>query len=249
MVYFLSDVHLGLYSREENIFIENKLLQFLTQIEKDCEVLFIVGDLFDYWFEYKYVIPKYYYRTLSKLKEMRLKGIKIEYLMGNHDFGHRDFFENELDITIYKNDIEREFNGKKFYLTHGDGKNYKDTGYKILKKVLRNSFAQWLFNKLHPDFGIWLASSSSKKSRNYTGNKQWGVDDGMEDFARSMIDKGSDYVIVGHRHKATFKNLGQGFFVDLGDWLKDDPTFAVFDGNELLLKNYSSMFPNNRDLS
>lgn len=235
MVYFFSDVHLGLFSREDNILRENKLLEFFSVIEEDCETLFIVGDLFDYWFEYSTVTPKYFYRILTALRELRLKGIKIEYLMGNHDFGHKTFFEQELDIPIFKEDIIREFNGKKFYISHGDGKNNKDVGYKLLKVVLRNSLAQWLFRWIHPDLGIKLAMSSSKTSRQYTGKKDWGENDGMEDFAINQISKDFDYVIVGHRHKATFKKLGPGTFIDLGDWLNPKPTFAYFDGKDVKL--------------
>ena len=242
MVIFISDVHLGLFSREENFIRENKLLAFFEKIVDKCEVLYIVGDLFDYWFEYKYVTPKYFYRTLAKLKELRMKGVKIEYLMGNHDFGHKDFFEKELDIPIHRDDITAEIQGKKFYISHGDGKNNKDTGYKILKKVLRNPLAQWLYNKLHPDFGIWLASSSSKKSRDYTGNKNWGENDGMAEFAKSKIEEGFDYVIVGHRHKAETIKINNGLFVDLGDWLKADPTFGVMSDGKFELVTYNNYF-------
>ncbi len=238
MIYFFSDVHLGLYDRKREIERENKLLRFLNAIERDCERLFVVGDLFDYWFEYKEVIPKYYYRVLSALKDLRLAGVEIEYLMGNHDFGHKDFFENELSIPIHRNDITIELNGKKFYITHGDGKNNKDVGYKILKKTLRNPIAQKLYSWLHPDLGIWLASSSSQKSRKHTSKKQGGASDGMEDFAKARFKEGYDYFITGHRHTPTFKKFDDKIFVDLGDWLRLNPTFASFDGKELRLHNY-----------
>ena len=132
MIYFFSDVHLGLLSRAEDKIREELLLKFLDKIRNDCERLFIVGDLFDYWFEYKTVIPKYFFRTIHMLYEMRREGIEIEYVMGNHDFGHKDFFQSELDIYVHKDDIERELYGNKFYISHGDGKSHKDTGYKIL---------------------------------------------------------------------------------------------------------------------
>ena len=235
MFYFFSDVHLGLYSRQENLEREELLLCFLKAVQDDCKTLIIVGDLFDYWFEYKYVIPKYYYRILTALKELKQKGIKIEYLIGNHDFGHKNFFEEELGIPVHKDDIQREFGNKKFYITHGDGKNYRDTGYKILKRVLRNPFAQWLYGLLHPDFAIGLAAKSSKKSRRYTAKKQWGDNDGMEDFARKQFSRGFDIVIMGHRHKPTFKDINGKIFIDLGGWLVDNPTFASFDGNEIKL--------------
>lgn len=228
MVYFISDVHLGLQSREEDKLREDRFLQFLESIKKDCKTLFIVGDLFDYWFEYKTVIPKYFYRVLTKLYELRKSGIQIEYLMGNHDFGHKDFFASELDIEVHHDDITREIDGKKFYISHGDGKSHKDTGYKILKKILRAKTSLYLFLKLHPDFGIGLASGSSQKSRVYTDQKNYGKTDGMREFAFHKIDEGFDYVIMGHRHKAEIAQHNSGYYINLGEWIKK-PQFGKFE--------------------
>ena len=236
MIYFISDVHLGILEREKDIFREELLLDFFAKISTDCETLFIVGDLFDYWFEYKTVIPKYFYRTLSALAELKAKGIHVEFLMGNHDFGHLNFFETELGISIYNDDISRELYGKKFYLSHGDGKSYNDTGYKILKKVTRNPLAQWLYRKLHPDCGIPIASHSSRKSRDLSDSKIYGPQSGMEDFAKIKIDDGYDYVIMGHMHKPLEKAFGNGKFFVLGAWF-NNPTFGMFDGESMQLLN------------
>ncbi|MGA2297496.1 MAG: UDP-2,3-diacylglucosamine diphosphatase [FCB group bacterium] len=234
MVYFISDVHLGFLEREKDYELESLLIRFLEAISADCETLYIVGDLFDYWFDYKTVVPKYFYRTLTVLKKLREKGIKIEYIIGNHDFGHNDFFEKELDIRIYRDDIEREINGKKFYLSHGDGKLNQDTGYKILKKVLQNKFALWLYKLLHPNIGIGLALSSSRRSREYTDNKNFGEKEGMVEFAQAKIDEGFDYVIMGHRHRVIEKELGKGKYFNLGGWLRQ-PTFGRFDSEKMEL--------------
>jgi len=129
MIYFFSDVHLGLGTREEYRHREDILLDFLAMIRHDCERLYIVGDLFDYWFEYKTVVPKYFFRTITALYNLRRDGIAIEYLMGNHDFGHHTFFRDELDIPIHTDDITTTLHGKSFYIAHGDGKAYNDTGY------------------------------------------------------------------------------------------------------------------------
>jgi UDP-2,3-diacylglucosamine hydrolase len=142
MIYFISDVHLGHLRASENTVIEDRLITFLRKIRNKCECLIIVGDLFDYWFEYKTVIPKQFIRTISELYNLKQAGTIIEYIMGNHDFGHQSFFTDYLDIKVYTDDITREFNGKKFYLSHGDGKAYNDRGYLILKKILRNQIAQ-----------------------------------------------------------------------------------------------------------
>ncbi len=234
MHYFISDIHLGYFERAVDIKREDMLLDFFSKIEHDCQSLFILGDLFDFWFEYKTVVPKYFYRTLSALRELRKKGMKIEYLVGNHDFGHVDFFAAELDIPIHWDDIEREIDGKKFYLSHGDGKSNNDAGYRILKKILRSKFNQWLYFKLHPDCGIAMASSSSKKSRSYTDMKNYGKTEGMEEFALTKINEGFDFVVMGHRHRAVFTDFGNGKYINLGDWLKNY-TFGTFDGSEFKL--------------
>jgi UDP-2,3-diacylglucosamine hydrolase len=234
MYYFISDIHLGYNERSIDKKREDIFLNLLDKIALDCQTLFLVGDVFDYWFEYKTVIPKEFYRTISKLSELKDKGIKIEYIMGNHDFGHRDFFEKELNIKIYREDIERELDGKKFYISHGDGKSHKDLGYKLLKKLLRSSWANFLYRIIHPDIGIGVASGSSKSSRKFTGDKDYGESDGMQDFAFSKISEGFDFVIMGHRHIAEFTEYENGAYVNLGEWF-ERPTFGVYSGGEFKL--------------
>lgn len=235
MIYFISDIHLGLLDRKEDKIREDKLLRFLDKIKSDCDKLYLVGDIFDYWFEYKTVTPKYFYRTLTALKAFREAGIEIEYLMGNHDFGHKDFFQTELDIKVLKHDIEREHNGKKFYIAHGDGKAENDTGYLILRSILRNKFTNWLYRVIHPDIGIGLALSSSKKSRVHTDKKHYGDNDGLVKFAKRKLEEGFDYVIMGHRHKIMQIDYSDGTYYNLGEWIKD-PHYGVFDGDEFKLK-------------
>jgi len=237
MIYFISDVHLGVLPRPEDSPREEILLAFLDKIAPDCKKLYILGDLFDYWFEYKSVIPKYFYRTLTKIKELKDRNIEIEYLMGNHDFGHVDFFRNEFAIEIHKDDIIREHDGKKFYLSHGDGKSNKDNGYKILKKILRNPISLSIFLKFHPDCGISVASSTSKKSRSYTDAKNYGKTEGMEEFAESQINNHAmDFVIMGHRHLAVVNEYDKGTYINLGEWIRQ-PHYAVWDGNKMTLNH------------
>jgi len=229
MIYFISDVHLGILDRKADKIRENLLLNILNLIKKDCKTLVLLGDIFDYWFDYKLVVPKYFYRTLTELHNFAESGIEIIYLMGNHDFGHRTFFREELGIDVIKTDIEREFYGKKFYLSHGDGKAYYDGGYLLLKKVLRNNIAQKMFLSLHPDFGMGIASSSSKKSRNYTDKKDYGANEGMRDFALKKIEEGFDYVVMGHRHRAEIIKHNAGYYINLGEWIRK-PHYGKFDG-------------------
>lgn len=243
MIYFISDLHLGLDDREKDREKENLLLNFLKKIEHNCEKLLIVGDLFDYWFEYKTVIPKYYYRTLAAFYEMTSKGIDIDYIMGNHDFGHIDFFEKELNIPVHKNDTQYTFYGKKFFISHGDGKSNKDIGYKILKKILRSPVSLWLYLKLHPNLGISLASGSSKSSRKYTRDKRYGITDGMKEYAFRKIDEGFDYVVMGHRHLAENTKYKEGYYINLGEWI-NKPTFGSFDGEEFKLHKVDDFLNN-----
>ncbi|MCE5305034.1 UDP-2,3-diacylglucosamine diphosphatase [bacterium] len=235
MIYFFSDVHLGFNTPDIERQKENMLFGFLDEISKDAEKIVIVGDFFDYWFDWKRTIPKDYYRTLAKIDELVSKNIEIEYLIGNHDFGHYRFFKEKFGITPIENDIERVYYNKKFYISHGDGKSYNDAGYRFIKRILRNKFNQGVYRLLHPDLSIWLASRSSKKSRGWTGGKNYGENDGMRDFAFSKIDEGFDYVIMGHRHKVEYLPHNNGIYINLGDWLALKPHYAKFDGEQLQL--------------
>lgn len=235
MIYFVSDIHLGLEERSKDRIKEQLFIDFLDSIANSCETLYIVGDLFDYWFEYKRVMPKIFYRTISKFYDLRNRGIMIEYIMGNHDFGHQDFFKSELDINVYKDDIIRIHNKKQFYISHGDGKSYNDVGYKILKKILRSPISLFLYNNfIHPDLGIKLASHSSKTSRFHTNNKDYGKSDGMYDFAAKQIQKGYDFVVMGHKHELIQKKINHGEYINLGSWLQT-PHCGVFDGKDFKL--------------
>ncbi len=238
MIYFFSDVHLGLGNRSADRVREDLLLQFFDTIRSDCTHLIIVGDLFDYWFEYKTVVPKYFYRTLAALDSLQRSGIRIDYLMGNHDFGHYTFFETELGIPIQKGDMELTLFDKRFYIAHGDGKAYNDTGYLILRAILRNRFAQFCYRLLHPDIGIGMASRTSQGSRAYTDKKEYGTKDGLADFAEKKIAEGFDYVIMGHRHLASMRQCGGGWYVNLGHWLSMPATYGVFDGKSFELKTF-----------
>lgn len=224
MIYFISDIHLGFGTKEDSRKREQDLLRFLRRIQPHCEQLYIVGDLFDYWFEYNTVIPRDFFRTLTALGDFRQSGIAVEYLMGNHDFGHQNFFEQELSIPVHRGDISCTLHGKKFYIAHGDGKVYNDRGYLILRAILRNTINIKLYQWLHPDIGIWLASGTSHKSRAYTDAKDYGKPDGLADFAQHKItQEGYDYVIMGHQHRPLYKEFGneqhKGVYVNLGEWM------------------------------
>jgi UDP-2,3-diacylglucosamine hydrolase len=236
--YFFSDAHLGVGTKEEDLRKERSLVQFLEMVRNDGDQLFIVGDLFDYWFEYKSVVPKGYFRLFSKLADLSDAGIKLTYLAGNHDFWLRDYFPQELGLQIERDPIERTIHGKKFYLHHGDGLLTNDTGYRILKRVLRNKTNIFLFSLVHPDLAAMIARWSSNKSRQYTSKREFEGDD-MSRFAQQKISEGYDYVIMGHNHVPCRRNLGSGVYVNLGDWVSER-TYAVFDGVSLELKTWEN---------
>lgn len=224
---FISDIHLGLQSKETETKKGRLLVKFLEFAEDNCNELFIVGDLFDYWFEYKRVYQKGYFRTLTALQNLTESGIKVHYFIGNHDFFHKDFFENEIGVQLYPEAKEFVLNDKKFFIGHGDGLVKNDLGYNILKKILRNRFIQWMYGLIHPDLGIAIASRTSKSSRDYTAKKDYGEEDGLFEAAKNFIDQGNDYVLFGHLHKRCFYNYKQGTYINLGSWI-DNPCYGKF---------------------
>lgn len=228
-VYFVSDVHLGFGSRERDREREALLLRLLDRMSSNAAHLFIVGDLFDYWFDYRTVIPRGHVRTLAALAGLRERGLPITYLMGNHDFGHFTYFHEELGITVVTGDVHADIAGSRFYIAHGDGKAHNDKGYLILRSILRNRFAQRIYRMLHPNLGIGLAARTSHGSRDYTTARDYGPVDGIRDFAIEKIHEGYDVVVMGHRHRAMEERRPDGTYVNLGDWLGNDPTFGIFD--------------------
>lgn len=225
--YFISDVHLGLQNQDEELIKEKLLVKFINHAKESCDELFIIGDLFDYWFEYKRVIQKGFIRTLASLAEFSDSGKKIHYIIGNHDFLHRDFFTKDIGALLYKDPLDIILNGKRFFMGHGDGLVKNDVGYKILKKILRNNSLQKLYSLVHPDLGIKIASKTSKTSRNYTSKKNYGTIDGLHEAAESKIQEGFDFVIFGHSHEKTFEKIDSGIYINLGSWL-DQPCYGKF---------------------
>jgi UDP-2,3-diacylglucosamine hydrolase len=223
---FISDIHLGLQANSIEKQKERLLVRFLKFAEENARELFIVGDLFDYWFEYKRVYQKGFFRTLTALQDLSEKGIKIHYIIGNHDFMHLNFFREEIGAEVYENPVEVTLNDKKFFIAHGDGLVKNDTGYNILKKILRNKILQKLYSLIHPDIGILIASKTSKSSREYTTKKDYGESDGLFDAAKEKIDEGFDYVLFGHLHKRCYLKYNKGVYINLGSWL-DAPCYGI----------------------
>jgi UDP-2,3-diacylglucosamine hydrolase len=237
-IIFFSDAHLGLGSREEDRHKELRLVAFLRSVARKAEHVFIVGDLFDFWFEYKTVIPKGHVRILGALAELRDRGVGITYVAGNHDFWLRDFFPEEMGIEVCLDPVERVLYGRRFLIHHGDGLLRNDTGYRILKAVLRNRVNIFLFSLVHPDLTGWIARWSSRTSRHHTGKKVYEGSD-MVEFARQKIRDGADVVVMGHNHQSHIERYEHGTYVNLGDWI-DENTYAVFDGKQVSLRRFRS---------
>lgn len=239
-IYFASDFHLGVPTYEKSLEREHKIVKWLDSIKADAEELYLLGDVFDFWFEYRTVVPRGYVRLLGKLAELSDSGIKIHYFIGNHDMWTFDYLEKELNVIIYRVPIEISYNGKAFYIGHGDGLGPGDHGYKFIKKVFASKVCQWLFARLHPNFGIGIANYFSKKSRIATGTtdekflgeeKEWLVIYSKEILAKKHFD----YLIFGHRHLPLDIKIGSSRYINLGDWIQYF-TYGVFDGAEFELK-------------
>lgn len=242
-IYFASDFHFGIPNHDASLLREKKLVQWLSNIQADAEEIYFMGDLFDFWFEYKSVVPKGYVRLLGKLAELTDSGIKITLFTGNHDMWLFNYLPKEIGVTVLTGIAEREFRNKKFYLAHGDGIGPGDHGYKFIKKIFANRFCQWMFARLHPNFAFTIANYFSRRSRIATGNaddiylgddKEWLVVHCKEILKTKHVD----YFLFGHRHLPIDVRLDEkSRYVNLGDWVNYF-TYAVFDGEKLELKKY-----------
>ncbi len=238
-VYFISDVHLGAptLTQDFETIRKKELLKFLDSVVETGSRLIIVGDLFDFWYEYKHVVPKNYFWLYAKLKEVVEKGVAVDYVAGNHDFFPGEFFSKAIGIKVYQDGFGEDINGKKFLILHGDGLARRDYGYRMLKRILRNNFVKTLIRWIHPDVGFDLARMFSKKSREYTSSKDFGEADDMMLFAEEKIHAGYDFVVMGHNHVPKCKQFEKGVYINLGDWLKNF-TYGVFDGATMRLMNW-----------
>ncbi len=244
-IYFASDFHFGIPDRESSLAREKRICRWLEEARGDAHIIYLVGDLFDAWFEYRKVVPKGYTRFLGKLAELTDSGIQIEAFSGNHDLWMRGYFEDELNIKVHHEPIERTFNGKKFIIAHGDGLGPGDLKYKFLKSILRNPFAQWLYRRLHPDTGVRIAEWFSGRGPKHTSGeeekflgpeKEWLVQFALDTLKKQHVD----YFIFGHRHIAIEYPLpDNSLYVNLGDWIRYD-SYAVFDGRDLKLQFYKT---------
>ena len=242
-LYLLSDFHLGAPNAAASLEREKAVVAFLESVRHDAGRIIIAGDIFDFWFEYKKAIPRGFTRLLGKLAELTDSGIPIEVFVGNHDMWMRDYFQQELNIPVHYEPKVYEWNGKRFYIGHGDGLGPGDHGFKFIKKIFRNPLCQWLFGWLHPNLGIGLANYFSRKSREKTGeadadflgaDKEWLII-----YCKEVLVKAHyDYFIFGHRHyPIDFALNERSRYINLGDWIRNF-TYASFDGQDVQLHHW-----------
>lgn len=242
-IYFASDFHLGVPNHEKSLVREKLIVKWLDEIKGDAAEIYLMGDIFDFWFEYRHTAPKGFIRLLGKIAEITDSGIPVTFFTGNHDMWMFNYLPQELGITIHREPIRRTFSGKTFFLGHGDGLGPGDHGYKFIKKVFANPFCQWLFARLHPNVGMGMARYWSHKSRLSNGpedEKYNGPEhEWLAIYAKEILEKEHiDYFVFGHRHLPLDIQLNEkSKYINLGEWVNYN-TYAVFDGERLELKTY-----------
>ncbi len=242
-IYFSSDNHLGAPTAKESLPREKKFVQWLDTVKEDAAAIFLLGDLFDFWFDYKTVVPKGFVRVLGKLAEITDSGIPVYFFVGNHDLWMRDYFETELNIPTFRDPKEFTLNGKVFLIGHGDGKGPNDKGYKRMKKVFTFPLFSWLFKWLHPDIGVRLAQYLSVKNKLISGEEDKAFlgeeNEWLALYAKRKLEsKHYDYFVFGHRHLPMEIPIGEkSVYYNLGDWIHYY-TYGVFDGDTFEIKKF-----------
>ncbi len=245
--YFASDFHLGIDGRLTSREREAQIVRWLEHISQDAEALWLLGDVFDFWFEYRTVVPKGFVRLLGKLAELRDQGLPIYFFTGNHDMWMFRYFEEELGIPVYRQARLVEISGKQFFLGHGDGLGPGDYGYKFIKKVFANPLAQWLYARLHPNFALPFARYWSGKSRDTNKHSSLQFlgeeNEWLLQYARQkMLEIPADYFVFGHRHLPIdypLEPTGKRRYINLGEWLYSN-SYAVFDGEQVKLEFFEN---------
>ena len=246
-IYFVTDLHLGVPTLEDSHERELKLIRFLDAIKEETEALFLMGDLFDFWFEYKTVVPRGYTRLLGRLAQFVDDGIPVHLFAGNHDLWTFDYLQKEIGIQVHREPMIMTLKDKKFFLVHGDGRGPGDRGYKFLKRVFEGKLNQFLFRWIHPDAGIGLALRWShnhrvkKLKKEAEGNYYSVIEETrLYKYAQQCIEENPeiDYFVFGHQHKPMQYKVDNAVVTVVGNWIRDF-TYAVFDGKEIQLTVYN----------
>jgi UDP-2,3-diacylglucosamine hydrolase len=233
ITYFVSDAHLGIPMPGHD-HRQKDLLAFFDSVSKNGDALYIVGDLFDFWIEYRHAIRPDYVVVVSALHRLVERGLRVHYLAGNHDFALGPFLSDTIGVQVHQEHFETTIQGRKVHLYHGDGLVKKDVGYRIMKKILRNPFNQRLYKLLHPNIGIPLALFFSGNSRKMLSN--WLTEEKLEEYrqnARKYLES-NDIVIFGHTHKPEIRKFGEKTYVNTGEWIRKY-TYAKMENGEISL--------------
>jgi UDP-2,3-diacylglucosamine hydrolase len=243
-IYFASDFHFGVPNHAISVAREKKVVAWLNSIENEASDIFLMGDLFDFWFEYRKAIPKGFTRFLGKLAELQDNGINIHIFTGNHDLWMFDYLPMEIGSKVYKDPIVLNTGSCKLLIGHGDGLGPGDTTYKYLKKIFTSTIAQWLFARIHPNLGIALAQRWSNSSRLSNMKLEERFQGEEREFLLAWCRQTEsklhhDFYIFGHRHLPLDLRVGEkSRYINLGEWVHFSP-FAVFDGTTMEFKTFS----------
>jgi len=218
-LYIFSDAHLGSGSAELEAHKVEKIRELFERVKTDGDRLVILGDLFDFWFEYKHAIPKDHHQVLFMLTELVQRGIHVDYVSGNHDFWMDSFFAEHIGVHLHKDSLDIIYDKQRLHLIHGDGLAKADRGYRFLKRILRNPVNIWLYRKLPPDWAIPLAKKVSGSSREYTSRRDHTFALDYEAYAKTRLGEGYDAVVIGHLHIPVFETYANGTYVNTGDFI------------------------------
>ena len=241
-IYFASDFHLGAPDKRSSREREMRIIQWLDRIKPDAQELFILGDIFDFWYEYPFLAPKGHIRFLAKIAEFTDRGIPVFLFKGNHDMWMKNYLPDELGVKIIDNNLELIINDKKLLIGHGDGLGPGDLSYKFLRSIFRSAWAQWLFSRFHPNFSFWIANTWSSNSRLHNDTDKVNLGD-KEMIYQYCLEQESnlhhDYYVFGHRHLPMEMKIGEaGIYYNLGEWINYN-TYGVFDGQNFKLEKFS----------
>jgi UDP-2,3-diacylglucosamine hydrolase len=239
-IYFASDFHLGLPTGAPPLEREKKVVSWLNSVVHDAQEIYLIGDIFDFWWEYKLVVPRGFTRFLGTISNITDSGIPVHFFTGNHDMWVRDYLSSECGMIIHTGPFTTTFNGKKFHLAHGEGLGTRSKGYKILLSIFRNKPLQAMYSALHPSIGMGIGHKWSLSSRLGKGIMLEFLGEENEDlirYARSILENDKiDYFIFGHRHLAmSYKLEADSEILFLGDWIKNG-SYAEWDGDNLIFK-------------
>lgn len=238
-IYFISDIHLGSKFSPSSNQTEKKVVRWMDSIKDSASELYLLGDILDYWYEYRYVVPKGFVRFFGKIAELADSGIKIYWFIGNHDIWMFDYFPKELGVEIIDGYLIKELAGKRFFLSHGDGIGKLSPGFKFLRSLFRNKFCQWLYAGIHPRWTIPFATQLSTNSRKSSYENEINPSKSLIEFSQGYNKEKIDYFVFGHTHEVVNKKLSNGStIIDLGDWLQHF-SYGVFDGNKFDIEYFN----------